>query len=40
MEDDCQLADQSIYKTDTWAAYVFAGEKDDVVLPWANKQMR
>lgn len=34
------MGNQSVYADNIWAAYVFAGEQDDVVLPWANEQMR
>jgi len=40
MESEGDLGDQSLLNSETRAAYVFAGEQDETVLPWANAQMR
>jgi predicted esterase len=36
MEGEGQLGDQSLLGSETRAAYVFVGEQDDVVPPWAS----
>lgn len=34
------MGDQRLLSSENRAAYIFAGEQDEVVLPWANRQMR
>jgi hypothetical protein len=36
MEVDGDLGDQSLLSSKNRAAYVFVGEQDDVVPPWAS----
>ena len=40
MVSDGQLGDQSKLKQLNRAMYIFAGDQDDVVLPWATREIK